>query len=203
LHGAAGAGLERRVVSGLILALPVEGAAEGAGGGLAGRRGVRLVSEGGARGYRASLAGLPGAEVRLLSAGEIAAALDGGEIHLGVTGEDLLREREGAVEGRLALLRGLGFGRADLVIAAPRSWLDVDAMADVEAVAHDFLARTGRRLRVATKYACRRGRSSPGMASLTTASSTRKGRPKARRRRARPSWWWTSPPRARRWRPKG
>ena len=50
------------------------------------------------------------------------------------------------------LLRPLGFGRADLVVAAPKSWIDVDTMADVEEVAHDFLARTGRRLRVATKY---------------------------------------------------
>ena len=50
------------------------------------------------------------------------------------------------------LLRPLGFGRADLVVAAPKSWLDVDTMADLEEVAHDFVARTGRRMRVATKY---------------------------------------------------
>jgi ATP phosphoribosyltransferase len=50
------------------------------------------------------------------------------------------------------LLRPLGFGRADLVVAAPKSWLDVDTMADLEDVAHDYLARTGRRMRVATKY---------------------------------------------------
>jgi ATP phosphoribosyltransferase len=46
----------------------------------------------------------------------------------------------------------LGFGRADLVVAAPRSWIDVETMADVDDIAHDILARTGRRLRVATKY---------------------------------------------------
>ena len=38
------------------------------------------------------------------------------------------------------------------VVAAPKSWLDVDTMADLEEVAHDYLARTGRRMRVATKY---------------------------------------------------
>jgi len=113
--------------------------------------GLELAVSGGARGYLASLKGLPGAQVRLLSAADIADALGAGEAHIGVTGEDLLRER-GDLESRVLLLRPLGFGRADLVVAAPKSWLDVDTMADLEEVAHDYLARTGQRMRVATKY---------------------------------------------------
>jgi ATP phosphoribosyltransferase len=113
--------------------------------------GLDLAAVGGARGYLASLQGLPGAQVRLLSASDIADALGAGEAHLGITGEDLLQER-GDLESRVLLLRALGFGRADLVVAAPKSWLDVDSMADLEEVAHDYLARTGRRMRVATKY---------------------------------------------------
>ncbi len=115
--------------------------------------GFRLEMQGGERGYSAALSGLPGAEVRLLSASDIAAGLDAGDLHLGVTGEDLLRERGGELEARVHLLRALGFGRADLVVAAPQSWVDVDGMSDVADVAHLYLARTGRRLRVATKYA--------------------------------------------------
>jgi ATP phosphoribosyltransferase len=114
--------------------------------------GIPLQVSGGARGYLASLKGVAGAQVRLLSAGDIADALDSGEAHLGVTGEDLLRERGQDLAHRILLLRALGFGRADLVVAAPKSWLDVDTMADLEEVAHDYLARTGRRMRVATKY---------------------------------------------------
>ncbi|MDP2215409.1 ATP phosphoribosyltransferase [Phenylobacterium sp.] len=114
--------------------------------------GLRLEAEGGARGYMGRLKGLAGAQVRLLSAGDIAEALDAGDVHLGVTGEDLMRERPGDLSGRALLLRPLGFGRADLVVATPKSWLDVDSMADLEEVAHDILARTGRRIRVATKY---------------------------------------------------
>jgi ATP phosphoribosyltransferase len=113
--------------------------------------GLDLAISGGTRGYLASLKGLAGAQVRLLSAADIATALSAGEVHLGVTGEDLLREG-GELAGRVLLLRALGFGRADLVVAAPKSWLDVDTMADLEEVAHDYLARTGRRMRVATKY---------------------------------------------------
>ena len=114
--------------------------------------GFRLEVEGGERGYMAEIAGLPGVVVQLLSAADIAAALDAGDIHLGVTGEDLLRERGEHMQDRVMLLRALGFGRADLVVAAPKSWIDVDSMADVDEVAAHYAARTGRRLRVATKY---------------------------------------------------
>ncbi len=114
--------------------------------------GLRLEADGGSRGYSGRLKGLDGAQVRLLSAGDIAEALDAGDVHLGVTGEDLMRERPGDLSARALLLRPLGFGRADLVVATPKSWLDVAAMADLEEVAHDILARTGRRIRVATKY---------------------------------------------------
>ncbi|HYG26273.1 MAG TPA: ATP phosphoribosyltransferase [Caulobacteraceae bacterium] len=114
--------------------------------------GFRLDVAGGARGYRAALSGLSDAEVRLLSASDIAAAVDSGEVHVGVTGEDLLRERGEGLDRRVMLLRPLGFGRADLVVAAPKSWIDVETMADLDEVAHLHMVRTGRRMRVATKY---------------------------------------------------
>jgi ATP phosphoribosyltransferase len=136
----------------LIIALPSKGRLKEQAEAWLADCGFKLDIDGGARGYRASLRGLPGAEVRLLSAGDIAQALDGDEIHIGLTGEDLLRERDGDVDARMLKLLPLGFGRADLVVAAPKSWIDVEAMADIEDVAHLYLARTGQRLRVATKY---------------------------------------------------
>lgn len=139
-------------MSGLIIAVPSKGRLKEQVEGWLRDCGLRLEVTGGARGYMASLNGVPGVQVRLLSAADIADALDSGEIHLGVTGEDLLRERGEDLDSRLLLLRALGFGRADLVTAVPKSWLDVDSMADLEEVAHDHLRRTGRRMRVATKY---------------------------------------------------
>ncbi len=134
---------------GVILAVPSKGRLKEQTEAWLADTGVRLEMGNGARGYRATLAGFEGLEVRLASAADIAVSLSAGEIHLGVTGEDLLGE---TAAGALPLL-ALGFGRADLVVAAPRSWIDVETMADVDDVAHDILARTGRRLRVATKYA--------------------------------------------------
>ena len=112
--------------------------------------GLALKTAGGARGYLAEMTNAPDVQVRLLSAGDIAAAVVAGEAHLGVTGEDLIGEQPSV--SRALKLTPLGFGRADLVVAAPQSWLDVDSMADLAEVSHDILHRTGRRMRVATKY---------------------------------------------------
>lgn len=114
--------------------------------------GFAIEALGGARGYFARIAGLPDVEVRLLSAGEIAAGVISGDVHVGVSGEDLLREQAGDLDRVVHLLAPLGFGRADLVVAAPKSWLDVETMADVDDVAARMEAATGRKLRVATKY---------------------------------------------------
>jgi ATP phosphoribosyltransferase len=136
----------------LIFAIPSKGRLKEQVEAWLAESGFALEMVGGERGYAASLGGMPGVQVRLLSASDIADALHAGEIHLGVTGEDLLREKGEAVGARVMLLRALGFGRADLVVATPQSWLDVDTMADLDEVAHQHHLRTDRRLRVATKY---------------------------------------------------
>ncbi len=90
--------------------------------------------------------------VEFLSAGEIARHLQTGRIHLGVTGEDLVREQIPDVDERLSLLLKLGFGHANVIVAVPECWLDVETMADLEEAGALFTAEHGRRLRVATKY---------------------------------------------------
>ncbi|RUW32016.1 ATP phosphoribosyltransferase [Mesorhizobium sp. M1E.F.Ca.ET.041.01.1.1] len=71
---------------------------------------------------------------------------------LGITGEDLLRENLADWEARAEIVARLGFGHADVVVAVPDIWLDVDTMTDLDDVAADFRQRHGRRLRIATKY---------------------------------------------------
>ena len=89
----------------------------------------------------------------LLSAGEIASSLLAGDIHLGITGEDLLREAAPELEGRMHLVAPMGFGFADVVVAVSQYWIDVSTMADLDDVCAAYAARHRRRLRVATKYA--------------------------------------------------
>lgn len=115
--------------------------------------GISMTQVSGARGYRAVVDGLPGIDVMLLASSEIAAGLVSGDLHLGVTGEDLIREAMPDIEGRVSLLKPLGFGFADVVVAVPRSWIDVFTMADLDDVCAAFALKNRRRLRVATKYA--------------------------------------------------
>jgi ATP phosphoribosyltransferase len=114
--------------------------------------GASLKQSAGARGYRATLAGFPDVEVMLLSASEIASSLIAGDVHLGVTGEDLLREHAPELTGRIHLIKPLGFGFANVVVAVPQYWIDVSTMADLDDVCAAFAHTHRRRLRVATKY---------------------------------------------------
>jgi ATP phosphoribosyltransferase len=115
--------------------------------------GIVLTQIAGARGYRAYVEGIAGIDVMLLSSSEIAGALTAGDVHLGVTGEDLIREAAPDLEGRVALVKPLGFGFADVVVAVPRSWIDVFTMADLDDVCAAYAAKHKKRLRIATKYA--------------------------------------------------
>ncbi len=114
--------------------------------------GLPLRQLGGERGYRARIETLPDVDVRLLSAREIAEGLIAGELHLGITGEDLLHDLAPEGPADFEIAARLGFGRADVVVAVPAAWLDVDTMAGLQAAGAAFRKRHHRRLRVATKY---------------------------------------------------
>ena len=115
-------------------------------------RGVTIEPTDDAREYAGKVSGIEGIELVLLSAGEIPRELAAGRIHLGVTGEDLVQEKIAGWERRISLAAKLGFGRADLIVAIPSAWVDVECMADLDAVAASFRARHGFSLRIATKY---------------------------------------------------
>lgn len=104
-----------------------------------------------ARAYRGRVRGRDDVEVAFMSATEIARDLGAGAIHAGVTGEDLVREALPAMSA-VDLLVPLGLGEADVVVAVPEAWIDVDTMADLDDVAANYRRAYGRRLRVATKY---------------------------------------------------
>lgn len=138
-------------MSDLVLAIPSKGRLQEQAFAYLADCGLKVSLDGGARGYVAQLSGLPAIEVRLISAGEIAVALRAGAVHAGVVGEDGLRELDPDLASSV-LVKPLGFGRADLVVATPQSWLDVTHVADLAEVARLHRARTGERLRIATKY---------------------------------------------------
>ena len=135
----------------LILAVPSKGRLEQDTAKLFDAAGMALQRES-SRGYGGTIAGLDNLRVDYVSAGEIANRLAAGDVHLGITGEDLLRETILDIENTVQLVAPLGFGQADVVVAVPDGWVDVETMFDLFEVATQFYENNMRRLRVATKY---------------------------------------------------
>ena len=117
-----------------------------------GVRGVRLARSGSDREYAGRVEGMRDVALVLLSAGEIPRELAAGRIGLGVTGTDLVREKLAGWASDLVELAPMEFGHADLILAVPAAWRDCDDLDDFAAIARDFRAEHGFRLRIATKY---------------------------------------------------
>lgn len=117
-----------------------------------GAHGLPMRLAGADREYSGAVDGVDGVEVVLLSPAEVPRELAAGRIHLGVTGTDLLREKLADWSSVVAEVAPLGFGQADLIIAVPAVWIDVDTLDDLDAAAGAFRAAHGHRLRIATKY---------------------------------------------------
>ena len=117
-----------------------------------GARGVTMRQTGGGREYAGAVEGIEGVGLVLLSAGEIPREMAAGRVHLGVTGADMVQDRLPVWREAVMPLAALGFGQADLVIAVPAAWIDVETVDDLDAAAAAFRAAHGHRLRIATKY---------------------------------------------------
>ena len=136
----------------LVLAVPSKGRLQENAAAFFARAGLVLSQGRGVREYRGAISGVPDVEVLFLSASEIVSKLAAGGAHLGVTGQDLIREGIADAAERVELLTPLGFGQANVVVCVPQAWIDVRTMADLEEVAADLRARHALKMRVATKY---------------------------------------------------
>jgi len=87
-----------------------------------------------------------------LHAREIIERINDGTLDIGISGLDLLKELPEVYSKNVRIFKKLNFGFADLVVAIPKDWLDVQNMADLEEVSFEFREKYGRRMRVATKY---------------------------------------------------
>lgn len=136
----------------ITIGLPSKGRMKEESSAILERAGMKISAIGNDRSYRARVDGRDDIEIAYLSASEIAREIGNRTVDFGVTGEDLVREGLDNADGRVEFCARLGFGHADVVVAVPEIWLDVDSMADLGDVAAEFRARHGRRLAIATKY---------------------------------------------------
>jgi ATP phosphoribosyltransferase len=137
----------------LILAVPSKGRLQQNAEAFFARSALELVKPRGARDYRGAISGFDGVEVAYLSAAEITTQLAQGAVHLGVTGEDLVREMIPDADQEVVFIDQLGFGSANVAVAVPQAWIDVRSMADLDDVATAFRLKHERKMRLATKYA--------------------------------------------------
>jgi ATP phosphoribosyltransferase len=113
---------------------------------------LKLTSNGGERNYFAQIENFPNIKIIYLHAKEIIQRLGDGTLDIGISGLDLLRESQINLQKKIEIKKKLDFGMANLVVAIPDDWIDVQTIADLEEVSFEFRDKKNTRLRVATKY---------------------------------------------------
>ena len=104
------------------------------------------------RNYFGAIENKPNIKIIFLHAKEIIQRLGDGTLDIGVSGLDLLNESDKNLRNKINIKRKLDFGNANLVVAVPEDWIDVQTIADLEEISFDLRLKRNRRLRVATKY---------------------------------------------------
>ena len=113
---------------------------------------LKVVQNDKERNYFASIENKPNIKIIYLHAKEIIQRLGDGTLDIGVSGLDLLNESDKNLRDKINIKRKLDFGDANLVVAVPDDWIDVQTIADLEEVSFDLRSKRNSRLRVATKY---------------------------------------------------
>ena len=113
---------------------------------------LNLISERGKRDLIGSIKNIKNVKILYLHAREIVERLGDGSLDIGFSGYDLLRESEINTQKKINVIKKYEFGKANLVVAIPDPWIDVQTVADLEEIAFEFRDKKKKRLRVATKY---------------------------------------------------
>ena len=112
----------------------------------------KLPANGGERNYFAEFENYPNIKIIYLHAKEIIQRIGDDTLDIGISGLDLLNESAANLKQKIEVKKKLDFGSANVVVAIPNDWIDVQTVADLEEVSFDFRDKKNTRLRVATKY---------------------------------------------------
>ena len=114
--------------------------------------GLNLIKNGRDREYVLNFENRTDIQPVLINASDIPLEVRKGNIDLGITGKDLLYEKVSDWSKTVIEIRQLNFGFANLVIALPRFWVDVNTLDDLDDIAHFYRKKSSKRLKIATKY---------------------------------------------------
>ncbi len=115
-------------------------------------KGLKIVHNKKERNYFGTVENKSNIKIIFLHAKEIIQRLGDGTLDLGISGLDLLNESDKNLRDKIIIKRKLNFGNANLIVAVPDDWIDVQTIADLEEVSFDLRSKRNSRLRVATKY---------------------------------------------------
>ncbi len=115
-------------------------------------KGFNILQSNKERNYFAKIENKSNIKIIYLHAKEIIQRLGDGTLDIGISGLDLLNESRKNLQDKISIKQKLNFGNANLVVAVPDDWIDVQTIADLEEVAFDIRFKRNTRLRVATKY---------------------------------------------------
>ena len=91
--------------------------------------GFKILQSNKERNYFASIQNKPNAKIIYLHAKEIIQRLGDGTLDIGISGLDLLKESEKNLQDKINIKKKLNFGEANLVVAVPDDWIDVQTIA--------------------------------------------------------------------------
>jgi ATP phosphoribosyltransferase len=115
-------------------------------------RELKIIQSEKERNYFGTIENKPNVKIIFLHAKEIIQRLGDGTLDIGISGLDLLKESEKNLQNKINIQKKLDYGNANLVVAVPNDWIDVQTIADLEEISFDIRSRRNTRLRVATKY---------------------------------------------------
>ena len=115
-------------------------------------KGLKILQSKKQRNYFGNIKNKSNIKIIFLHAKEIIQRLGDGTLDIGLSGLDLLKESDKNLQSKINVRKKLDFGHANLVIAVPDDWIDVQTIADLEEISFDMRSKRNARLRVATKY---------------------------------------------------
>ena len=136
----------------ITIGLPSKGRLKDNGVSFFNKNGLKILQSKKERNYFGAIENKPNIKIIFLHAKEIIQRLGDGTLDIGISGLDLLNESEKNLQDKIKIQKKLDFGEANLVVAVPNDWIDVQTIADLEEVSFDIRSKRNSRLRVATKY---------------------------------------------------
>ena len=113
---------------------------------------LRIFSERGERDLFGKIKGKSNIRVLFLHAREIIEQLSIGNLDIGISGYDLLKESEINIQKKISLVKKLPFGYAKLVLAVREENIDLFTTLDLDEVADEFRRKNKTFVRIGTKY---------------------------------------------------